>query len=171
MKLEDLQHANVLARPESNKKNVSDGAYNGFIRLAEFAERDSQYSDDGKRIVLNIKVEVTDEENETVDLYISPNYSWSTRGNMLKILEKLEALPAPGESISLEDLVDMPVQVIVENVEKDNVTYSNIMSIKRIKQSTTKKSIFKKTLKNNASKPKISESLESDFDELDDLFD
>lgn len=173
MKLADLQHANVLARPESNKKTVADGAYNGFIRSAEFAERDSQYSDDGKRIVLNIKVEVTDEDGETVDLYISPNYSWSPRGNMMKILEKLEALPAPGESISLEDLVDMPVQVIVENVEKDNVTYSNIMSIKRIKQNISKKTIFKKPLK-NANTSKNNEQVEDesdDFDEFDALFD
>ena len=147
MKLEDLQHSNVLARPASIKKNVPDGSYNGLISSVEFAERDSQYSDDGKRIVLNIKVEVTDEDGETVDLYISPNYSWSPRGNMMKILEKLEALPAPGESISLEELVDMPVQVIVENVEKDNVTYSNIMSIKRIEQSISKKTIFKNPLK------------------------
>ncbi|WP_312505943.1 hypothetical protein [Lysinibacillus sp.] len=165
MKIEDLQHANVLARPESNNKNVSDGAYNGFIRLAEFVERDCQYSADGKRIVLNIKVEVIDEEGETVDLYIAPNYSWSKLGKMVKILEKLEVLPNPGESISLEELVDMPVLVIVENVEKDNVTYSNIKSIERTKQSTSKNAIIKKTLE-NANKPKISAHVEDDFDDL-----
>lgn len=173
MKLADLQHANVLARPESNKKTVADGAYNGSIRSAEFAERDSQYSDDGKRIVLNIKVEVTDEDGETVDLYISPNYSWSSRGNMVKILEKLEALPAPGESIALDDLIDIPVQVIVENVEKDNVTYSNIVSIKRTKQTTVKKSVTKKQIKrvNQSQVNAPVESESNDFDEFDDLFD
>lgn len=166
MKLADLQQANVLARPESKKKTVADGAYNGFTRSVEFAERDSQYSDDGKRIVLNIKVEVTDEGGETVDLYISPNYSWSPRGNMMKILEKLEALPAPGESIALDGLIDIPVQVIVENVEKDNVKYSNIMSIKRLKQNPVKKSIVKKSIK-KLDKPK---SIDLD-DDLDALFD
>lgn len=168
MKLEDLQHANVLARPVSNKKNTSDGTYDGVIRSAEFAERDCQYSADGKRIVLNLKVEVIDDEGEEVDLYIAPNYSWSTRGNMVKILENIGALPAPGETMALEDLIDIPVQVIVENVDKDNVTYSNITSIKRIEQSASKKPIKK------AHEPKVNEPLEvesNDLDnDLDDLF-
>lgn len=173
MKLEDLQHANVLARPASNKKNVPDGSYSGFIRSVEFAERDNFYKPDEKRIVVIFKIEVTDEEDEAVDLYLSPNYSWSARGHLVKILEKLEALPAPGEAIALDDLIDMSVQVIVENVEKDNVTYSNIVSIKRIKQSTPKKTITKKPVK-IASKFDLSGSAKSDsdeLDELDDLFD
>lgn len=174
MKLEDLQHSNVLARPESNKKNVPDGAYNGVIRSAEFAERDNYYKPDEKRIVLILKIEVTDEEGEAVDLYIAPNYSWSSRGNMVKILEKLEALPAPGESIALDDLIDIPVQVIVENVEKDNVTYSNIMSIKRLKQNTVKKPIVKKSIK-KLDKPKsidLDDDTSTDLDDdLDALFD
>ncbi|KGA97227.1 hypothetical protein AJ85_17075 [Alkalihalobacillus alcalophilus ATCC 27647 = CGMCC 1.3604] len=139
MRLEDLAVRNVLARPEGNKRNVDDGSYKGITTFAELAERDSQFSDDGKRVVLNIKVEIEDDEGEMVDLYIAPNYSWSKKGKMIKLLEKLDCLPAPGESIDLDDLVGIPVQVIVENVEKDGEVYSNIVSIKRDKTEKVKK--------------------------------
>lgn len=182
MKLEDLQHANVLARPADNKRTIPDGAYNGEMTNAEFVERDSQYSEDGKRVVLNIKVEVEDDEGEVVDLYIAPNYTWSKRGSMIKILEKLGALPAPGESIDLDELVGIPVQVIVENIEKDDETYSNIVSIKRIKtaqsqstiqkKSITKKPITKKPLisKRSAMEEALFGKKYNSNDEPDDLF-
>lgn len=133
MKLEDLQHKNLLARPAYNKITIPNGAYNGELTKAELVERDSKYSEDKKRVVLNLKVEVGDDEGEVVDLYIAPNYSWSKKGGMIKILENLEILPEPGETIDLDELIGIPVQVIVENVEKDDETYSNIVSIKRIK--------------------------------------
>lgn len=182
MKLEDLQHANVLARPANNKRSITDGAYNGETAHAEFVERDSQYTDDGKRVVLNIKVEVEDDEGEVVDLYIAPNYTWSKRGSMMKILEKLGALPAPGESIDLDELVGIPVQVIVENVEKDGETYSNIVSIKRIKTAPSQRPIQNKSIKKKpiAKKPLVSErsameealfgKKSNSNDEADDLF-
>lgn len=165
MRLEDLKIRNVLARPEANKRNVYDGSYKGITTFTELAERDSQFTEDGKRVVLNIKVEVEDDEGETVDLYIAPNYSWSKKGKMIKILEKLDALPATGESISLEDLVGIPVQVIVENVEKDGEMYSNIVSIKRdkaakVKRKPTKEEIRQKALaKAEAERKKSTEKL------------
>lgn len=173
MKLEDLQHTNVLARPADNKHTVPDGAYNGETINAEFIERDSQYSDDGKRVVLNIKVEVEDDEGEAVDLYSAPNYSWSKRGNMIKILEKLDALPAPGESIDLEELVGIPVQVIVENVEKDGDTYSNIVSIKRIKRAQSQSSRQRKPILKKSIVPRRSAMKErsASLEEADDFFD
>ncbi len=150
MRLEDLAVKNVLARPEGNKRNIDEGSYKGITTLAELAERDSQYSEDGKRVVLNIKVEVEDDEGEMVDLYISPNYSWSKRGKMIKLLEKLDCLPAPGEAIDLDDLVGIPVQVIVENVEKDGEIYSNIVSIKRDKTEKVKKKPSKQEIRKKA---------------------
>ncbi|MFJ8263017.1 hypothetical protein ACIQ4I_13870 [Rummeliibacillus sp. NPDC094406] len=154
MKIEELQHTNVLARPEANKRTIPDGAYNGETTKAEFLERDSQYSEDGKRVVLNIKIEVEDDAEEVIDLYIAPNYSWSKQGNMMKILEKLDVLPAPGESIDLDELVGIPVQVIVENVEKDGETYSNIVSIKRIKANQPQRTIKKKPIAKKTVAPK-----------------
>ena len=194
MKLEDLQHANVLARPADNKRNIPDGAYNGETTKAEFIERESKFSEDNTRVVLNLKIEVQDDEGEVVDLYISPNYSWSKRGNMMKILEKLDTLPAPGESIDIDELVGIQVQVIVENVEKDGETYSNIVSIKRVKPSNqhnarnrkpiTKKSagskqneleerVLKKQFSTKVEDKMFEDDLPSDtddnFNELDDL--
>ncbi|MFV2046293.1 hypothetical protein ACEWK1_02850 [Metabacillus sp. YM-086] len=174
MRLEDLNQTDVLARPEGNKRNIDDGSFKGITAFAELAERDSQYSEDGKRVVLNIKVEVEDDEGELVDLYISPNYSWSKRGKMIKLLEKIDCLPAPGESIDLDDLVGIPVQVIVENVEKDGEVYSNIVSIKRdksgkVKKKPTKQEIRKKALsKAKEARIKASEKLfDGDSDNLD----
>jgi len=171
MKLEDLKHANVLARPADNKRTIPDGAYNGETTNAEFVERESKFSEDNTRVVLNIKVEVQDDEGEVVDLYIAPNYSWSKRGNMMKILEKLAALPAPGESIDIDELVGIPVQVIVENVEKDGETYSNIVSIKRVKTSSPENVRNRKYITKKSAVPKQSEMeervLEKRFSTMD----
>lgn len=132
MKLNELARTDLIMRPASKIRNAPDGAHNGRIASAEFIERDSKFSPDGKRVALNLKIEVEIPNGEIVDLYLSSNYSWSNKGSMVKLLEKLEVLPNPGESISLDKLVNIPVQVIVENVKKDGVTYSNIASIKRI---------------------------------------
>ena len=169
MRLNELKNTNMLARPEGNRRNVSDGVYSGRTTFAELVERESNFSKDGFRVVLNIKVEVEDENGETIDLYISPNYTWSPKGNMVKILEKLDALPKPGESISLDDLVGVPVQVVVENVEKDGETYSNIVSIKKVKEKSTAKRPQIKVSRKRPEQSKISE-LESDMfeDELED---
>lgn len=134
MKLKDLAHNDILTRPEDSKLNVADGMYVGEIIKVELVERECNYEADGKRVVLNFILEVKDEEEETVILYFSPNLSWSKRGKLMQTLEKLDALPKPGESIQLEELVGMSIQVIVENNEKDGVTYSNVISMERVKK-------------------------------------
>lgn len=138
MKLKDLTRSDMLERPAASRKTVADGAYDGNTMSAELLERESKFSGDGTRVVLNIKVEVLDEEGEKVELYVSPNLSWSKRGNMIKILEGLGALPEPGESLRLADLVGIPVRVMVENVDKDGETYSNIIRIKRTDKTPAK---------------------------------
>lgn len=134
MKLADLQNQDYLDRPEGNKRSIEDGVYEGETSNAELQEWESKFSEDGTRVVLSIRVEVEDADGETVDLYIAPNFSWSKRGKMIKVLENLDMLPAPGERLDLEDLVGIPVQVMVENVEKDGETYSNIIRMKRVAQ-------------------------------------
>lgn len=153
MKLSDLKNIKVLARPEDYKRFIKDGTYTGETKNAELVERDCQFNEDETRVVLNIKIGVEDNEGEVVDLYLSPNYSWSKKGNMVKILEKLDALPAPGEFIDLVELVGIPVQVVVENLEKDGETYSNIVRIKRVSRLQPKKIIKKQSL---AKKPIVS---------------
>lgn len=194
MKLADIEQIDVLTRPAGNKRTIADGTYLGETTNAEYVERDSQYSDDGKHVVINIKVEVINHQGEVIDLYIAPSYSWSKRGNMMKILEKLEVLPAPGEFIHLDELIGIPVQIIVENVNKDGETYSNIVSIKRVKsnnsqyvsnrQPNTKKSVVPKQSKSEERVLKkrfptkyedemleddFSSDTNDDFDELDDI--
>lgn len=131
MKLQEMVNMRKVARPTGVQNNVNDGSYPGEINLAEFVERESKFSDDGMRIMLNMRIKLYLENDESVELYHAVNYTWSQKGHMIKILEKLEMLPAPGEKLDLDQLVGLPVQVIVENVIKDGVTYSNIVSIKR----------------------------------------
>jgi len=149
MKLVDLQTDDFLQRPEGNKRTTDDGVYRGITAHAEFQEWSCNFSKDGTRVVLSLRVEVEDSEGELVDLYISPNYSWSKKGKMIKLLEDLDMLPGPGEGIKLADLVGIPVQVTVENVEKDEETYSNIVSMKRngSKRTTTTSSSEKRIVK------------------------
>ncbi|WP_026393482.1 hypothetical protein [Acetobacterium malicum] len=131
MKLQDILNQRALVRPIERQKNVSDGSYFGKITQAELLERESAFSEDGKQIVLNVRTEVIDNNGDCVELYYSVNYTWSNKGRMVKFLEKLELLPAPGETLELDTLVGLSVQVIIENVIKENVTYSNIVSMKR----------------------------------------
>lgn len=167
MKLDELKRLDALERPEWNKRNVDDGDYFGETVSAELVERESNFSDDGTRVVLSIKIEVQDESGDIVDLYVSPNYTWSKKGKMIKILEELDVLPKPGESIDIGDLVGIPVQVLVENTEKNGEIYSNIISIKKVKEKPPiKKSISRVGTKKSVSRlVKISEK-ESILDKL-----
>lgn len=137
MRLEDLNEKELLRRPEDNKHNVDDGAYSGRIVQAELVERDSQYTEDGKRVVLNFKVEL-DSDGDHVTLYHPVNYTWSKRGKMIHLLDKIGCLPQPGESLDFDNITNTPVQIIVENVEKDGEVYSNIVSMKKDANTTTK---------------------------------
>lgn len=163
MKLEDLKSLDRLVRPEDKGYTVPDGAYNGVTQMAELAERDSKYSKDGKRVVLNIMIEVQDSDGQKVRLYVSPTYTWSKRGNMVKIFDRLGVEVPPGEGVSLEKLVNIPVQVVVENVVKDGVTYSNVVSIKR-----TIKKVKKPIKKKNQLVSQIEEELAQAETEEDD---
>lgn len=170
MKLSEFDRTDVLTRPVSNKKTIMEGAYNGETISAVLVEKESQFSADGFRVVLIIKVEVQDQDDETVELYSSSNFSWSKRGRMLKVLEKLEALPDQGESINLEELEGIPVQVIVENIEKDGEIYSNIVSMKKIKQKKKKAKKAKSNFIRTRAAKVYSEEIDDDID-IDDIED
>jgi len=111
--------------------SIADGVYAGVISQAELIERESKYSSDGFRVVLRLQVEIEDEDGETVSLFSNANVSWSKKATMVKLLEDLKFLPAPGEGLQLRDLVGLGVQAMIENVERDGTTFSNIVSLKQ----------------------------------------
>lgn len=140
MKITELTSTDLLERPTKDERSVDEGLHEGITSSVAYTERESKYSEDGSRVVLNVGVEITDKSEKKATLYIAPNYSWSSKGNMVKLLEKLDVLPEPGQSLKLSELVGIPVQVIVKNVEKDGVRYSNIVSIERIEDRSIAKS-------------------------------
>ena len=84
-----LRGANQIAI-EANfiKFPSADGEYPGLIKSAHLTERQSQYHANGVRQVLEIKVEVTREEDDPVTLLHSVNYTWSEKGRLLEKLGK-----------------------------------------------------------------------------------
>lgn len=152
MRIEELTNPKNLTRPESSEVEiVPEGLQNAELVEAELVERDSKFSEDGKRVVLNSRVLVTTSDNKTASLYYSVTYSWSKRGKMCKLLEDLQMMPEPGENLKIADLIGIPVQVLVQNVDKDGVVYSNIVSIKRLPQKTAgivKRSPLKLSVRN-----------------------
>lgn len=121
-----------LTRPNDKKRtNIPDGNYKGRIVEAEIKEISCNYSPTGKRIVLNIKARIDDGNGNTEILYKSVNYVWHEQGNMVKLLDDLGELPKPGQELVLENLIDIPVNITIENVEKDGAVYSNIVRITR----------------------------------------
>ena len=173
MKLKDIQNQKKLRRPVDDRKNITDGSYIGKIVSIELIERESVYTSDNKRVVLNIKVSIEDEEGENVTLYLPVNYSWSKKGNMVKTLEMLNCLPNPGDDIELDDLIGIDVEIIIENVERDGVAYANIISIKRDEDATKskpskQKEIVKKLVPlKNVKKREVSNEVKDIFNDDD----
>lgn len=131
MKLEDVALNGMLIRPEEGKRYVNAGTYTGEIVQVELVERECNYNEDKKRVVVNFKIEIEDEE---VTLYFSPNLAWTKHGKLVRTLEKLGALPELGESLQLEKMVGISVRVTVENNEKEGTTYSNIINVESLEK-------------------------------------
>lgn len=122
-----------LIRPSSKlKKNpLGDGAQEGRIFSVEDKEFDSIYHDSGKRVALNIKVEFINSNGELVYLYYAPTITWSKKGKLMKMLHDLDVVPAEGEELDINALIGMKVRATIENVERNNVVYSNIVRIQK----------------------------------------
>ncbi|WP_152681085.1 hypothetical protein [Neobacillus vireti] len=127
-----------LVRP-SNKYFFDDGAKNGKIFSVDVKEFDSYYHDSGKRVALNTKVEFIKPNGEFFYLYYAPTITWSEKGKFLKMLHDLDVVPAEGEELDINALVGMNVTATIENVERDNVVYSNIVRIQKRGTSTQAK--------------------------------
>ncbi|MEQ2465134.1 hypothetical protein [Niallia hominis] len=122
-----------LVRPssKSNKNPLGDGEKEGRIFSIEVKEFPSAYHDSGKRVALNIKVEFINAIGELVYLYYAPTITWSEKGKFVKLLHDLDAFPAEGEELYTNALIGMRVTATIENVERDNVVYSNIVRIQK----------------------------------------
>lgn len=164
LSLEEIM--SLVTRP-SMRSCVEEGMHKGTIDLVVLKEVESKFSETGKRIVLNIKVLVEDEDGEEVALYISPNFTWSSKGKMLKVLQDLECLPEAGEKLDIDAIVGMKVKVVIENVEKDGIEYSNIVTMKKAKES---KMLGNKRRKVPSRKPIVEEET-MEFDDFDDMED
>jgi hypothetical protein len=111
-----------------------EGIREGKIFSVGVKELDSQYHDSGKREALHIKVEIVKANGELGYLYYSPTLMWSPLGKLMRTLQDLQAVPNMGEELDLNVLVGMPVIVTIENVERNNVVYSNIVKMKKREQ-------------------------------------
>lgn len=122
-----------LIRPtsKSNKNALGDGEQEGIIFSVEVKEFNSTYHDSGKRVAFNVKVEFKKSNGELVYLYYAPTITWSEKGKFMKLLHDLDAIPAEGEELNTQALIGMRVTATVENVERDNVVYSNIVRIQK----------------------------------------
>lgn len=165
MELNALTNLDELQRPVAEV--LAEGTYKDCkIIGAKYAEKKSNYTEDGKRVVLDYTVEV-DYNGKLVYLDYVVTYNWSMKSNMVKFLIKMGCLPEPGENLSLEKLVGIPVEVTVENVTKNGVTYSNITGIKRHDEVDTPKQPSLKPIHKPLRKPEA-EMITSEVEAKDD---
>lgn len=129
--ISNMQSKLVRPSSKSNKNPFGDGAQEGRIVSVEVKEFDSFYYDSGKRVALNIKVEFINPNGELVYLYYAPTITWSEKGKFMKTLHDLDVVPAMGEELDINTLVGMRVTATIENVERNNVVYSNIVRIQK----------------------------------------
>lgn len=119
-----------LVRP-SNKIVLDEGAVKGKIFSLEVREFESNFHPSGKRDALNLKVEFIKPNGELFYLYFAPTITWSEKGKFMKMLHDLDVVPAEGEELDINVLIGMNVTATIENVERDNIVYSNIIRIQK----------------------------------------
>lgn len=125
-------HNPLLKRPKDRKMFTTEGSYKGYIEDAAVKIINSAFTDTGKKEVLAFTVVVENENSEEVELLYFNNLTWSKYGNLHKTLVELDRLPNEGEKLDLDSVKGIEVKVEVKNNEKDGITYSNIVSLKKI---------------------------------------
>jgi hypothetical protein len=122
----------ILIRDSNTTKYVlNEGVHKGKIFSVEVKEFDSIYHDSGKRVALNTKVEFIKPNGEFVYLYYAPTITWYEKGKFMKMLHDLDAIPAVGKELDINALVGMNVTATIENVQRGDVIYSNIVRIQK----------------------------------------
>lgn len=119
-----------LVRP-TNKYVLDEGLQKGKIFSVNVKEFPSIYHDSGKRDALVIKIEFIRPNGELVYVEYAPTITWSEKGRLMKMLHDLGKVPAIGAELDINSLVGMDVTATIENVERNNVVYSNIVRIQK----------------------------------------
>lgn len=122
-----------LVRPSinSNKYVLDERVQNGKIFSVGVKEFPSIYHDSGKRDALVIKVEFINPNGKLIYLEYAPTITWSEKGKFMKTLDDLDAVPAEGKELDTNELFGMNVTATIENVERNNFVYSNIVRIQK----------------------------------------
>lgn len=123
---------NSIKRPNLKSATKSSGVRPGVIISAEVKQKPDNFSPKGEKMVLSLKISVTDVDGAEVQVYYSPNYNWDPRGNMVKLLEELGAMPGVGEEICLDDLCGIEVFAEISNNVTTNRTFSNVKSVRKM---------------------------------------
>jgi hypothetical protein len=121
----------LIRNSNTTKYFLAEGVHKGKIFSVEVKEFNSNYQESGKRVALNTKVEFIKPNGEFFYLYYAPTLTWSEKGKLMKMLHDLDVVPAVGKELDINALVGMNVTATIENVERDNVVYSNIVRIKK----------------------------------------
>lgn len=124
------KHQSKLVRP-ANKYVLDEGVQHGKIFSVGVKEFPSIYHDSGKRDALVIKVEFIKPNGEFIYVEYAPTITWSEKGKFMKMLHALDVVPAMGKELDINTLNGMNVTATIENVERDNVVYSNIIRIQK----------------------------------------
>lgn len=119
-----------LVRP-SKKNSLEGGRHKGKIFSVGVKEFPSIYHDSGKRDALVIKVEFINPNGDLTYLEYAPTITWSKKGKFMKTLHDLDVVPAMGEELDINTLVGMNVTATIENVQRDDIVYSNIVRIQK----------------------------------------
>ncbi|MBS4223842.1 hypothetical protein [Lederbergia citrea] len=125
-----MRKGSRLIRTSTNPV-VNEGEQKGTIVSVEEKEFESQYHDSGIRDAINFKVELLDANGEVVHLYYAPTITWAPKGKLMRTLQDLQAVPEVGEELDLEQFIGMDVTVTIENTERNQTVYSNIVKVKK----------------------------------------
>lgn len=124
------ENAPMLTRPTSVGYLIDEGAQIGTIDKVTIEERESRYSADGRRMVLNLGVTVGS-KTDSITLSSVTTINWRSSSKFINLLERLGVLPDPGCDLDLQALEGMAVDLVTENVNRDGHIYTNIINIRK----------------------------------------
>ena len=160
-------HSKLVRMPFN--QTAEEGMRKAILDSLKVREVASSFHSSGKRDVLDFRVQVFNDNGESVYLHYTPTLTWSPKGKLMSTLQELDSIPAVGEELDLDSLVGMEVMALIENVERNGTVYSNIVKLKKRVDSLSKISKGLKSLRKKPGKLIERSSIsESPLDELED---
>lgn len=134
--MESLTNNNqvLITRPVMLNYCPEEGNCIGRIDSVSIEERDSRYSDTGKRATVELMITAFPAVGEVRLTHIL-SLNWSSKSKLVALLEKLEMLPEPGCDLDLAAFEGIMVDMTLENVTKNGRIFTNVMSIRKRSQS------------------------------------